>query len=400
MSTLSNILNSFLKHRAAYLSDVLYRFSESNNSLSLVAASNVKGINSAPRLLILGREHYFETSKLYPIANRSEVKKAALLDDISAPYTGKRLFSIHKVDEQSHRVNFWIIPNSVIEQYGDSVKIVLPESYVWAKSIEQQDNFININCTNRSLIVYNGKRKLSSGLIGKGIRSVGEFALVSGLSQPDENEVFITADNQCKYLVSGLKNITVEQWPGFWLSAQGEKKANFPWRAIVSTTMACGIVYLLITSGWILYKDNQLNTELDSQRLAINEALDSQKDYLNIQQQNALLAEPLSSQEPHWRVWLVVKEIASTGAKIRAIDYRFQKVTIDASTAKGSSATSVLELLTNNPLITDAHFSKPISRSLGQEVFSIRFSLAASELVDENTANLPSSSNSKEVNNE
>ena len=66
-------------------------------------------------VLIVGREHYYESVTEYPIGSLRDLKKALKIEPWSFPYEGVRLVQITRTTPQSHRVTNWIVKADVLD---------------------------------------------------------------------------------------------------------------------------------------------------------------------------------------------------------------------------------------------------------------------------------------------
>ena len=87
---IEKLIESLVISQGGYLADSLYGLTVTDDKqLSFKAVQNID--TAKFRWLIIGREHYFETSKEYPIANKRDLTKALAFEDNKAPFQGVTL---------------------------------------------------------------------------------------------------------------------------------------------------------------------------------------------------------------------------------------------------------------------------------------------------------------------
>ena len=107
MARLAYLLESILASQGGYFSDALYAFKPARESdFELQSVDDKTSLTL--RWLIIGREHYFETSKEYPIANKRDLKRALHFDDNKAPFSASAARS-------SHRKNMFSLTGEIVK---------------------------------------------------------------------------------------------------------------------------------------------------------------------------------------------------------------------------------------------------------------------------------------------
>ena len=79
-------------------------------------------------VLIVGRDHYYESITEYPIGNLRDLKKALKIEPWSFPYEGVRLVQITRISPQSHRVTNWVVKAEVLEHQKSRPVFMVPET--------------------------------------------------------------------------------------------------------------------------------------------------------------------------------------------------------------------------------------------------------------------------------
>jgi hypothetical protein len=360
--------------KAGYFSDQLYRFQAlDNDNFQCQPVST----DSKPNLhwLILGREHYFETSKVYPIANKRDLQKAVNFDDNKAPYKGVTLTFIERINEQSHRVTFWVINPKVFTAIACKPWLILPESYVLAKSIGQNVNLATIDCINKSLFIAKTGLGISSGIKSKQINTIDYFAFSTGspLNNAQNQQLIVEQSQFSSQLHLGLKSMEFQHLAGFFVPRVKTDWKKYPWKFAAMLTGSFFAFYLALSSTWLIYQDHQIEQQLAEQSDKVDKVLLLQKQLSKQQQWQGTLSAPLQQQIPYWNVWPLVLESINAGASVTGLDYKNDKITIHGIT--NAKATDILAKLSQNMMVIAPAFSTPVRKRRGREEFAISFTL-------------------------
>ena len=381
---LLHFVETMLAANGSYLADRLYTFAHSKNSGFTLQPSPDAGKHKL-RWLILGREHYFETSKEYPIANKRELQRALRFEDDQAPFKGINFQQIERINEQSHRVTFWVVKPQLLEDLPARPWLLLPESYLLAKALDDNIDIAAIERAGETLFVSKAGQTLASGLQSSYTPSLQHFAFSTGSPTNVGNSTHYpaTTTNFAQLLRKGLKALSIAQLVGFVVKTDQQNWRNYPWKKAGVISVGAFALYLALSSGWLLYKQQQLEQQLTSQAAEVNQALAVQKKYQQLAQWQLQLASPLEDLQPYWHVWPVLLEALTTGARVSAVHFKADLITMHGETnaeteeTPATKATEILSKLTDNPMVTSAKFASPVKAYRGRERFSISFAFAA-----------------------
>ncbi|MBL0710114.1 MAG: hypothetical protein JJV99_03705 [Colwellia sp.] len=380
LGRISHLLETILASQGGYLADTLYAFKRTTESeFELKPVQDKKSLK--PRWLILSREHYFETSKEYPIANKHDLKQALQFDDNKAPFEGVTLQHIERINEQSYRVTFWVINPKVMSSIDFSPWLILPETYVLAKALNENINLATIEGLNKTLFISKTGQGVFSGIQSPQTPSLENFAFSTGSPinvNNENNEQYFIANNKAfvGLLQKGLKSLNITKLQGFMVNVNSINWQNYPWKQAGIITTVVLTVYLMLSSSWLVVKQQLLEQQLATQRVQVNKALSLQKKYQQQLQWQAVLTEPLQDEFSYWNTWPIVLDAASVGAKFTAIHYKNSKVIIHGTANKSVKATDVLAKLSENTKVVSPSFSQPVRKYRGNEKFAISFSFA------------------------
>ena len=377
VSRLSHLLETILASKGGYLADSLYAFKRTvQNDFTLQAIPSDKPAKLL--WLILSREHYFETTKEYPIANKRELKQALRFDDNKAPFEGVTLHHIERINEQSHRVTFWVINPKALAGLPNRPWLIFPESYLLANALKTKVNLATIACLNKTLFISKTGQGLFSGVQSSQTANIESFAFSTGspINTDSEHHFIAKADDFIGLLITGLKSLNYTHLPNFLVSSDDINWQNYPWKQAGVITSIVLAIYLALSSGWLVVKQQQLEQQLSEQTVEVNQALTLQKAYqLELQWKN-LLVEPVKDLFPYWNTWPIVLDAISVGAEFTAIHYENSKIILDGTANDSIKATDVLAKLSENAHVKSPSFSQPVRKYRGKEDFAISFSFA------------------------
>lgn len=377
-------MENILAAQGGYLTDNLYLFksdSEKQHKLEKVNSDSTAKL----KWLVIGREHYFETSIEYPIANKRELKQALKLDDVKAPYNGITLQLIERTSEQSHRVTFWVIKPDVVNSLNSKPWFIFPESYLLAKAISKDNHLAKIEAiNNKVLFLSNTKQANFSGVKSKNIATLEHFVLSTGSPIPvNFSEHFNTKPADfAKLLFKGVKSLDLFLLPNFTAKLSKSTLRELPWKKMLYISTVVFSLYIALTSSWLVFKEKQLSSQIKKQTTQVNQALSLQKEYRKNVKWQKQLSQPFDARLPYWKVWPIILDVLSTGVIFEAIHFQNNQIILHGMTGEKTKATDVLAKLSENIYVSDASFSQPVRKVRNKEDFAITFSFSASALLN------------------
>ena len=363
-------LDSILAATGGYLADRLYSLRDmGKRQFSLEVAASCH----RTYWLIIGREHYFETSKEYSISSRRDLKKALALEQSQVPFPGSRLDWIEPIDAQRFRVTTWVIRPEALSALRIRPWVVIPESLLLAQSI--LTGTAMISRFGSTLFVKGLQTGIASGLASAHIPTLEAFAYRVGATLDADNIVEVDDTEHFLRLLSlGLSKCSVTQLSSCFLGPERKSFTDYPWQAagVLSSIVFAG--YLALSSAWLLMQEFRLDRGLESQGPAVTLALSQQQRYLNLQQQIAVLSKPVNASKPYWELWPVLLDVLKTNARLTSVEYKAGEVTMRGVIDK---TTTLLSRLSELPNVYNAGPAAPITSNPDGEDFSIRFYLEA-----------------------
>lgn len=375
LNTIKNAFKGLIASQGGYLSDSLYALKNSSGVLEPTKQSDEVDFN--PVWLIVGRQHYFETTKEYPIANLKDVKQAIELDDSVAPYDGVKLYKIERIDDKKHRATLWVIPKTLLEKFASKPFFIFPESYLFSLASNSQSETFSVEIADRQLFISKNNNGLYSAVKSQNIPSLQSFAVSTG----DFSEGLLAGsvyqkEESLSLLRTGLKKLLLSNFTAFALPRDKKSWRDYPWKSISAICTFSLIFYLGSVSTWLVYKDWQLSSAIEEMRSRTSTSLNAQKAYQKELGDLEHLNMPIEQAEDYWQVWPLVILIGQSGTEVRAVQYKNQAYTIRGTSAKDKKATEVLAQISAYQNVSSASFSQPVREYRGREEFVITLNIA------------------------
>ncbi len=358
---------------AAYYDGNLRRFVlDSEGNISIGKQSSIlQETERKPKIIIVGRKYYQEKIDNYPIESVKELKKLLLLENIqSSGY----FHAIVAKTEHGNSVNSWRVLSG-----APQALVTIPESVLLAFSADNKQLLVqNISLdssphTNEStLYVLREELKTYSQVKSKQISNEQLFRLSVGAASTDTK--FGNADMFSHNLQKGLVNLPIALFKSFvsfrflYNRKQLLKNTLIPFTSVF-------VLYLAVTSGYLLYKNHNLDEELTAQASSVNQSLSQQQRMDELISEYQYLDEFLSTKNSNAALWLVLgdflNEVQFTQIRTNLDEYQLQGLT--------TKATDILEQFIKHPKVSNASFESPTRITKNGELFSISIKLHPDE---------------------
>jgi hypothetical protein len=356
---------------AAYYDGNLRRFvldSEGNICLSK-QSSILQETEKKPKIIIVGRKYYQEKIANYPIESVKELKKLLLLENHQ---TSGYFHAIVAKTEHGNTVNSWRVLSD-----APLAIITIPESVLLAFSVDNKQLLVqNISLdvsphTNESILyVLREEQKTYSQVKSKQISNEQLFRLSVGAASTDTK--FGNADMFSHNLQKGLANLPIALFKSF-VSFRFLYNRKQLLKNTLIPLMSVMVLYLAVTSGYLLYKNHNLDEELTAQASSVNQSLSQQQRMDELISEYQYLDEFLSTKSNNAALWLILvdflNEVQFTQIRTNLGEYQLQGIT--------TKATDILEQFIKHPKVFNASFESPTRITKNGELFSISIKLRA-----------------------
>lgn len=334
-------------------------------------------------VVIVGRGHYFESVRDYPIGHLGDLKQVLKNEAWRFPYQGLLLNKIERLSENSHRITSWVIRPEVLEGFSRRPILIIPESECLAHAAAQKivvlqrlDETLYISAAADGLVSSLGHQSMFLDKVGKSATTLaGELnAGVLRFVEPNSTAEVL------KGLWGMLKLVPLHLFGGVDL---GSLRA-YSWGQGMSLSALALFAYLSLTSLYLvvanIWVDHQLKADRDQAELSLQSR---QNISINHARANAMGA-AIADIQPLWVAWDVVLDLQVDGVIFRAINSNAAGVTFFITAKK---ATAVLERLSQDERVQNAVFVQPVRtvKGLEQTALLVSFRPAPPLNIDKNT---------------
>jgi len=340
---------------ACFFDGELKRFSlNEKNELVLIKNKN----KNNPPIMIVARGYYSELAREYPIDNKKELKKLLALE---ANDSQNSQYHVWGSENEQSQVNSWQFNNSV-----PSCLIRLPITLLFALTAKV-NQIINIQTENPFYVARNNKliHSLPHSAV---VNSTKRFALSAGVAQAETDKI-INQHNFTSELALGLKQ-ALPIIASFVTLPQVENRLALL-KSITVPSLLVLTAYLALSSGYLVYKQHDLETQLANQNENVSIALNQQVTFDQQLVHYTALKSFLTTQKTISHIWLIMAELFPH-AKFSNVRLERERFVLRGETEK---ATKLLELISKISFVIDSKFDFPTRRNKSQEVFVISFKL-------------------------
>ncbi len=316
-----------------------------------------------PNVLILSRQHYHESCKQYPIENTAEVKKLIRLE-LSAN-DGLSQFVTYKQQDGKTASNQWQL-NEVL-----GAKIVVPESFLIGYKRPHFD-VTEFQSEATQVYVVNTPQGIVSTVKGGMIQDVNAFSMASGVRTINSDDSSLMSFQQFAVFTAAQLPKLLAQY-GVSLLVKQEKKLDFQElvKPLCLTLGGAISLYLVVSSAYLELQGYRIDAQIADNTEQVNQALSIQNEYNMLTEKLLRQQAFIESQAVKTSFWFVLEPLMQQ-AKFRTIRFRNDRYVLNGETKQ---ATKLLDMLIQDPLVTDAKFDSQIRKSRNNEVFTISFRL-------------------------
>jgi hypothetical protein len=313
-------------------------------------------------LAVIGREHYRERRKRYPIVSRVELGRVIALELAGRTDTFWRMGPpVNNVRE----VQFF----ELSPEAGESRIRALfwfPESLVASFALSSGD----VAKISRNDFSYFLSDRGGNQLSGGAIVSPALFRMASGLPLAGDDREFVDAD-VLVLLRSGVSRLTPSDWWRF-KSPEWKRLAAELWQPISALTVVSVLVYLCIVSAYLFSAQILREHELAKLGPEVSPLLEAQRQIDVLVTERASMQRVFESKVAAWPMWEVAATAWRSGAAITTLSFKDGEVTINGSAA---SAIDLLQALAKSEGVSEAKFESGVRQSANEQLFVIRVKL-------------------------
>jgi hypothetical protein len=320
--------------------------------------------SAAPSLVVLlGREHYVERRRRYPIAARRDLDAVLRQELAGAPPT---LTLIAAPQDDRREVTFYEIKPEASERLGRALWVV-PESLAVAATLAAGEVASVERHGLRYFVAANGVSQPAGGALA----TADLFALASGLDAGRNAELGETGLRE--RLLDGLRRLPASAWLRLRLPSQ-RRRLQVEWKPVAMLVAAVLGVYLTLASGYLMLTRHARESELASLGGEVENLLAAQRDVDRMLAEQQGLAAVMAERRSTYRLWQVASVAWGKGAELIGVELLDDQLVVRGN---APVATDVLAAVSAIPGVAEARFSSPVRTGRqGREEFAISLSLA------------------------
>ncbi len=344
---------------------VLYSDKEPKN----VHESNI----SSCRTLILAKEYYHETLKVFPFSNSKDIQEAVKMDSMEyCPFEPRLIFMRRlRSETQETRVNLWFVRPSaaaVIEKY--SPWLIVPETALAAMAMDPGLYQVPGNPKTLCFFIHTDKGVIS----------------IQGNNQSRDMEYFRKALGQT------VQNLSFKSLPGFLPSLPGLLyslslsllkpffRFQAPREAVNDKFVRTGLIsmafiILLFLTAWMVLPVAALNNLKAENRIldqTLGGLLDKQAELDRMREKYTQMYQSMENYTPKLPLFNTLNRLLPGNALITRLKVSGNQVEISGSSERSSE---LLSSINKAPGFHGAGFTTPLRKDTktGRDVFTINF---------------------------
>jgi hypothetical protein len=329
-----------------------------------------------PLALILGREHYSESRKTYPLLRHRDLDKVIrgeLADEAATIYVPGR------VDGDRREVTFYALDRDVLATLPRT-PIVIPESLLLTKALPGEA-WADVNRDGYSYFLFDdGRSQPAGGALG----TARLVALAAGMDPESLPEQWHGHGAVIARLRSSLRSLSASDW---WAcrnpSPHTARLLDIAWRPIGLAAATAVLGYLVLSTlylqGTLSYREHSLEAIAPE----VREGLAADSESRELANRGNALAALWSSRTDTQLLWAAVASAVDNGATIAQVRLSDERVSIRGYAPE---AADVLAALTASPHFHDVNFDAPVRADRnGRENFTLSFLFETSSAAEAGT---------------
>ncbi|GHF80871.1 hypothetical protein [Thalassotalea marina] len=311
--------------------------------------------------LIVSKEHYSEINQTFPVDDPAQLKKIL---KIQYPNNKNYRYFIWPLKNGQSHVTIWHFKSNCPEAY-----IMLPETMLLSKiSLDKQ-------CT---VVIQRSEKlpKLFVSCSGNSLHSIIEKGLIkspelfhTAIGEAEQRKaIYIDEQELLKIFAIGLSRVGLSELASFVKVTSKLDVSNQLKAFVIPLSVICSL-YLLVSSGYLLFKGYSLEKGIDELSVSANSSLQVKTSVAELSQRYKTLKLFLQDKFPESTVWQLIFTLFNDAefSNIRLEDGRY---VLRGSTEK---STKLLNIINESGMAHDAKFDFPVRKNRGKEVFVISF---------------------------
>ena len=332
-------------------------------------------------IVVVGRQHYFESVTDYPVGDLTDVKKILKNLPWAFPFSGQQFNQIERLTAQSHRVTSWVIKDQVMASLQPRPLLVIPETACINALQPQQPQLLSrlgytlvVANTSDGLIsnVYEADQSNGSAAVPRDnfFASVGLSEHANWQRNDDKN----THDQ----LLKGLGKILKTAPLNFVLPFKSPLSVVYPWKNALKLLGGLLVIYLFVTSAYLVGVTAWVDHKIEQLRVQSEPVFELRQQVTQLQAEYSAMKTLVSSVTPMWVVWDLALDLADRGVVMRKVNKESDGVIFFLSASKASE---VMRFLGQDARVASADYAFPVTQRNSQQYFAVKVVFVPQKMV-------------------
>jgi hypothetical protein len=309
--------------------------------------------------VVIGREHYRERRKRYPIASRAELLRVIALETNRRPGVFAR---IGPLLDNVREVQFFELPDSFLAEPPRAL-FWIPESVVVSLTLKDTD----VATISRGEFCYYVSRSGTNQLRGGAIVTPELFRMAAGVPLDGLNREFLDSA-LLPHLEIGLRRLSAEDWWSF-RGPELQRTVGELWRPTTALIAGTALLYLGIATvylhGTLVFRQWQL----DRLGAEVTPLLAAQRRVDELAAERSSMKSILEARVAAWPTWEIATQVWTHEGSFSSIAFKDGEVVIEG---RAPSAIKVLEGLDARKDVSTARFDSAVRQVDNAQQFVIR----------------------------
>ena len=370
---------SFASSHIGYFADKVYDFSLSEEAVpnKLIESSGYQ-----KRIMVMGREHYHESVRDYPVGNAKDLKRILASQINVSPYESYEFFLVDRLSDDSHRVTSWHVKHTSIEGLTYRPWILVPESACVSIingtsgliKITRPSGSLTVGVENNGLVSYFNSEK---GDLSNTTYSDSLAQLSTGSSSEPKA---LSAIESTEILWDGVLKL-LSSFPLRFMLPFDRSVSTYPWMKALKLSGLMFGCYLFASSGFIMAIDYWADSRLDKIESQAADAVETRRQLRARHELLDKMNNIVGSLQPNWIPWEIFLDLKKSSAQFSVLSFSNGQLDL---TGTAPRATDILLLLADDRRVNNAEFNSPVRKSRDLELFAISADLDYSLYVNNN----------------
>lgn len=310
----------------------------------------------------IGREHYVERRRIYPVQSRIELLRILRLE---AAVGNAGLIYVGPESSDGRLVTRYELKAKPTSEQFNAL-LWIPETLAISKSL-RQGAYAEVHRNDLRYFVANDSR---SQLAGASISDGDQFIIGAGLAA-NAHRISLDAGSVSRILKTSLKQFSpTELWE---LVSRDLSSAFWPMvRPLAVITGTIALLYLVLSSLYLLSFVQLREWQLEKVDALVAPLFKSEREIDLLSGRAISTAKLVDERVVSWPVWEVIPEIWKNQGFLIGLTLEADQVVLQA---RAPSAVTVLEAISKSPLVAEAKFESGVRQNAGQEEFTIALKL-------------------------